>query len=690
MARGRPNWWVILAVSLALMALLVATAGSAPQRRHGAADAGRAPSGGPADADTVRRVRRPASGAGQRAVDDDHDAPTHPTRTGRRSTDVARHCSHVGHARRSAARRRAAPAGVTTTTTGDRHDDHDHDRGASVPADRTQTQGYLNPPLQPSNKFGFTGTRCHGDLRASGPGDTYLTMEVSCPSGNQSVGGTSAMAASLPDASGSCLATVSEPTSEIDLADLHHHHRPRRWLGRPARARPRRSSTSSARRCAALLAFTAVPAVLVVVVGNPAVGRPRARLAAAASVTPVPPRRWRPGWPGPPAARSSCAPWSRTCARGEVGGAAGLVGPRPRGGPDRLRRPRPHELRAHPSPSRRLLAPAPRPGGHARHRRTARRRRHPAGAPSRPRPGATYAVQPGDTLWSIADDRLGDGADWTALAALNLGRDHGGGGARFVDPDQLRAGWRLRLPRRPAPVDAAPASRTPPDGATAAEPAGHLPELVALGLGSLACAALARRAGRRRRVATVHRRPRPRRARCQTRPWTRRRCCTASTASRRSVRSKPPTACWAGRCRTSRPAPRSVRSACPPSGVTFWLTAPHGDAPGGFAPVGDGSGMARGPAHTRRGTTPFFPVPARRASRRRRRRGHLARPARDRATCCPSSGSRRRALAGGAGRRRSVGLVGHVARDRRSRRPGSRRPRWARIRSVARHVALLR
>jgi len=39
-------------------------------------------------------------------------------------------------------------------------------------------------------------------------------MQVSCPSGTQNVGGSSAMAASLPDASGSCLATVSEPTSE--------------------------------------------------------------------------------------------------------------------------------------------------------------------------------------------------------------------------------------------------------------------------------------------------------------------------------------------------------------------------------------------------------------------------------------------------------------------------------------------
>ena len=58
---------------------------------------------------------------------------------------------------------------------------------------------------------------------------------------------------------------------------------------------------------------------------------------------------------------------------------------------------------------------------------------------------ATHAVQPGDTLWRIADERLGDGADWTAIAALNLGRTMAGG-ARFVDPDQIRAGWRLLLP----------------------------------------------------------------------------------------------------------------------------------------------------------------------------------------------------------------------------------------------------
>ncbi len=84
---------------------------------------------------------------------------------------------------------------------------------SSTPADRMQTQGYLNPPLQPSNGYGFTGT---GAMQISvvWSGDTYLTMTVSCPNGSQNVGGTSAMAASLPDASGSCRATVSEPTSE--------------------------------------------------------------------------------------------------------------------------------------------------------------------------------------------------------------------------------------------------------------------------------------------------------------------------------------------------------------------------------------------------------------------------------------------------------------------------------------------
>ena len=82
------------------------------------------------------------------------------------------------------------------------------------------------------------------------------------------------------------------------------------------------------------------------------------------------------------------------------------------------------------------------------------RRLRPAPKERAPFAHPTHLVRPGETLWSIADSRSGDGADWTSIAALNLGTQMPGG-VRFVDPDHLRAGWRLRLPpdSRRAPHD---------------------------------------------------------------------------------------------------------------------------------------------------------------------------------------------------------------------------------------------
>jgi hypothetical protein len=215
-ARGRPNWWVILAVSLGLMALLVATAGGAartPQPKGSPPEAAAHISPGPGllwsagagagahptttTTTIVTTTTTAATTAGQASTGTADVATTHLTA----GTGGGAGSPSAGAP--AATTTTTVPAPTTTTTAG----------SPAVPADRTQTQGYLNPPTEPSNKFGFTGSGAM-EISVVWSGNTYLTMQVSCANGGQSVGGTAAMAASLPDASGSCLATVSEPTSE--------------------------------------------------------------------------------------------------------------------------------------------------------------------------------------------------------------------------------------------------------------------------------------------------------------------------------------------------------------------------------------------------------------------------------------------------------------------------------------------
>ncbi|HSZ38250.1 MAG TPA: hypothetical protein VK773_14235 [Acidimicrobiales bacterium] len=206
MARGRPNWWVILAVSLALMALLVATSGNprrAPGGAHGIANAqssdshgthrtggsSRSMSTGAARTTTTTDPAAAGADTAATALTSTH-APTMPTTTQPASAPLATTTTVV-----------VVPTTTTTTTI------------PSQPLGAGSHQGVIEPPAQRSSSVGFTGT---GAMQVSvvWSGSTYLTMQVSCPSGSQNVGGTSAMQASLPDASGSCLATVSEPASE--------------------------------------------------------------------------------------------------------------------------------------------------------------------------------------------------------------------------------------------------------------------------------------------------------------------------------------------------------------------------------------------------------------------------------------------------------------------------------------------
>jgi hypothetical protein len=75
--------------------------------------------------------------------------------------------------------------------------------------------GYLQPPQDSSTAYAFTG---QGSTRitVTWSDATYLTLAVTCPAFNQSTGGSSAIALSIPNAQGSCQATLSESSSEDD------------------------------------------------------------------------------------------------------------------------------------------------------------------------------------------------------------------------------------------------------------------------------------------------------------------------------------------------------------------------------------------------------------------------------------------------------------------------------------------
>src|SRR5690606_20881036 len=64
--------------------------------------------------------------------------------------------------------------------------------------------------------------------------------------------------------------------------------------------------------------------------------------------------------------------------------------------------------------------------------------------PSEPR---EYTVQPGDTLWDIAERELGDPFRWPEIYKLNRGKVQPSGGT-LTDPDLIQPGWVLRIPER--------------------------------------------------------------------------------------------------------------------------------------------------------------------------------------------------------------------------------------------------
>ena len=213
-----------------------------------------------------------------------------------------------------------------------------------------------------------------------------------------------------------------------------------------------------------------------------------------------------------------------------------------------------------------------------------------------------HTVQPGEGLWRIADAILGDGADWMQIAALNLGRDMGGG-RRFVDPDHVEAGWRLRLPSEALRPDPGHRTSRAPD---------RLPELVALGCGSLACAALARRSRRRHRAAPfIGDNDLPLLGRAMSEAAVDTDALLQRFPSVPALEAFEVANCVLARSLEERDDAPRIRTACvSPDGVTFSTAEESGDAPDGFVPVNGGAAWRIGHAEldSRGASFPYAPI----------------------------------------------------------------------------------
>jgi hypothetical protein len=201
---------VILAVSLALIAVLVATGGSARvSTRHG------------------RQLAEAATGDARKNVTNGpaashHGTSAHPPALVPATTSTTPATSSQSTRPTTTVPLLATPGTVVpsgslapaaTTTTSSPPTTSTTASGLSQPADRTQETGVIDPPGSMSHEYAFNGTGAM-EVSVVWSGNTYLTMVVSCPNGSQSVGGTSAMVANLPDAAGACTATVTEPATE--------------------------------------------------------------------------------------------------------------------------------------------------------------------------------------------------------------------------------------------------------------------------------------------------------------------------------------------------------------------------------------------------------------------------------------------------------------------------------------------
>lgn len=92
-----------------------------------------------------------------------------------------------------------------------------------------------------------------------------------------------------------------------------------------------------------------------------------------------------------------------------------------------------------------------------------------------------YRVQQGDSLWDIADQKLGNARRWPKIWKLNADSVQPGG-KRFTNPGVIRAGWKLRLPqqlRKAEHIEPPVARSTPEPGEFTAPVPAQTPQTLA-------------------------------------------------------------------------------------------------------------------------------------------------------------------------------------------------------------------
>jgi nucleoid-associated protein YgaU len=89
---------------------------------------------------------------------------------------------------------------------------------------------------------------------------------------------------------------------------------------------------------------------------------------------------------------------------------------------------------------------------------------------SEPTPQTEYVVEPGDTLSEIAADELGDPVTARSIFVASHGTVQPDG-AHLTDPDLIRPGWKLTIPREAAPAEPVqPKHSEPRNGSVPAKP----------------------------------------------------------------------------------------------------------------------------------------------------------------------------------------------------------------------------